>query len=135
VAAAVDAGGVDGAGAGVGLLHATIVRLATIVTRGRTLSRSPHEVYHPVTSLGTGLPPAGLPAGLVPDPRGRGRRGCRAGSAHGDHRQRWMVIAENGASPGPVRTALLEKFLSTEEKRQRRLVHIPMGRFGEAREM
>ena len=27
------------------------------------------------------------------------------------------------------------KFLDTEEKRQRRLVHIPMGRFGEAREM
>ena len=41
----------------------------------------------------------------------------------------------NALSPGPVRTALLEKFLSTEEKRQRRLVHIPMGRFGEAREI
>ena len=27
------------------------------------------------------------------------------------------------------------KFLNTEEKKQRRLVHIPMGRFGEAREM
>jgi NAD(P)-dependent dehydrogenase (short-subunit alcohol dehydrogenase family) len=27
------------------------------------------------------------------------------------------------------------KFLDTEEKKQRRLVHIPMGRFGEAREM
>jgi NAD(P)-dependent dehydrogenase (short-subunit alcohol dehydrogenase family) len=27
------------------------------------------------------------------------------------------------------------KFLDTEEKRQRRLVHIPMGRFGEAAEM
>jgi NAD(P)-dependent dehydrogenase (short-subunit alcohol dehydrogenase family) len=26
-------------------------------------------------------------------------------------------------------------FLNTEEKRQRRLVHIPMGRFGEAQEM
>jgi NAD(P)-dependent dehydrogenase (short-subunit alcohol dehydrogenase family) len=26
-------------------------------------------------------------------------------------------------------------YLNTEEKRQRRLVHIPMGRFGEAREM
>jgi NAD(P)-dependent dehydrogenase (short-subunit alcohol dehydrogenase family) len=34
-----------------------------------------------------------------------------------------------------VRTALLEKFLNTEEKRQRRLVHIPLGRFGEAREI
>jgi NAD(P)-dependent dehydrogenase (short-subunit alcohol dehydrogenase family) len=27
------------------------------------------------------------------------------------------------------------KFLNTEEKRQRRLVHVPMGRFGEAEEM
>ena len=27
------------------------------------------------------------------------------------------------------------KYLDTEEKRQRRLVHIPMGRFGEASEM
>ena len=26
-------------------------------------------------------------------------------------------------------------FLDSEEKRQRRLVHIPMGRFGEAKEM
>src|SRR5882724_4570531 len=39
------------------------------------------------------------------------------------------------ASKGAVRTPLLEKFLSTEEKRQRRLVHVPMGRFGEAREI
>jgi NAD(P)-dependent dehydrogenase (short-subunit alcohol dehydrogenase family) len=44
-------------------------------------------------------------------------------------------IRANALSPGPVRTALLEKFLSSEEKRQRRLVHIPMGRFGEAREI
>jgi NAD(P)-dependent dehydrogenase (short-subunit alcohol dehydrogenase family) len=44
-------------------------------------------------------------------------------------------IRANALSPGPVRTALLEKFLSTEEKRQRRLVHIPIGRFGEAREI
>jgi NAD(P)-dependent dehydrogenase (short-subunit alcohol dehydrogenase family) len=27
------------------------------------------------------------------------------------------------------------KFLDTDEKRQRRLVHIPMGRFGEASEI
>lgn len=44
-------------------------------------------------------------------------------------------IRANALSPGPVRTALLEKFLDTEERRQRRLVHIPMGRFGEAREI
>jgi NAD(P)-dependent dehydrogenase (short-subunit alcohol dehydrogenase family) len=44
-------------------------------------------------------------------------------------------IRANALSPGPVRTALLEKFLSSDAKRQRRLVHIPMGRFGEAREI
>lgn len=31
--------------------------------------------------------------------------------------------------------ALLMDFLNTEEKRQRRLVHLPMGRFGEAIEV
>jgi NAD(P)-dependent dehydrogenase (short-subunit alcohol dehydrogenase family) len=30
---------------------------------------------------------------------------------------------------------MLMKFLDTEEKRQRRLVHIPVGRFGEAAEI
>jgi NAD(P)-dependent dehydrogenase (short-subunit alcohol dehydrogenase family) len=37
--------------------------------------------------------------------------------------------------PGPLRTDLLMRVLDTEEKRRRRLVHIPMGRFGEAKEM
>ncbi len=44
-------------------------------------------------------------------------------------------IRVNALCPGPLRTELLMKFLSTEEKKQRRLVHIPMGRFGEAKEM
>ena len=44
-------------------------------------------------------------------------------------------IRVNALCPGPLRTELLMKFLDTEEKQQRRLVHIPMGRFGEAREM
>lgn len=44
-------------------------------------------------------------------------------------------IRANALCPGPVLTPLLAKFLSDEEKRQRRLVHIPMGRFGEASEM
>ena len=44
-------------------------------------------------------------------------------------------IRVNALSPGPLRTELLMKFLNTEEKKQRRLVHIPMGRFGEAEEM
>lgn len=44
-------------------------------------------------------------------------------------------IRVNALCPGPLRTDLLMKFLDTEEKRGRRLVHIPMGRFGEAAEM
>jgi len=37
--------------------------------------------------------------------------------------------------PGPIMTPMLAKFLSDDEKRQRRLVHIPMGRFGDASEI
>src|SRR6266571_1122795 len=44
-------------------------------------------------------------------------------------------IRVNALCPGPLRTELLMKYLDTEEKRQRRLVHIPMGRFGEAKEI
>lgn len=44
-------------------------------------------------------------------------------------------IRVNALSPGPLRTELLMKFLNTEAKKQRRLVHIPMGRFGETKEM
>lgn len=44
-------------------------------------------------------------------------------------------IRVNALCPGPLKTELLMKFLDTEEKKQRRLVHIPMGRFGEANEM
>jgi NAD(P)-dependent dehydrogenase (short-subunit alcohol dehydrogenase family) len=44
-------------------------------------------------------------------------------------------IRVNALCPGPLKTQMLMNFLDTEQKRQRRLVHIPMGRFGEAREM
>ena len=44
-------------------------------------------------------------------------------------------IRVNALSPGPLRTEMLMSYLDTEEKRQRRLVHVPMGRFGEADEM
>lgn len=44
-------------------------------------------------------------------------------------------VRVNALCPGPLRTELLMKFLDTEEKKQRRLVHIPMGRFGLAEEM
>lgn len=44
-------------------------------------------------------------------------------------------IRVNALCPGPLRTEMLMSFLNTEAKKQRRLVHIPMGRFGEAKEM
>jgi len=44
-------------------------------------------------------------------------------------------IRVNALCPGPLRTELLMNFLNTPEKKQRRLVHIPIGRFGEAAEM
>ncbi|MGH8959344.1 MAG: glucose 1-dehydrogenase [Acidimicrobiia bacterium] len=44
-------------------------------------------------------------------------------------------IRVNALCPGPLHTELLMKFLDTDEKKERRLVHIPMGRFGEAKEM
>ena len=44
-------------------------------------------------------------------------------------------IRVNALCPGPLRTELLMNFLDTEAKKQRRLVHVPMGRFGEAREI
>ncbi|RIA90800.1 hypothetical protein C1645_768916 [Glomus cerebriforme] len=40
-------------------------------------------------------------------------------------------IRVNALCPGPLRTPLLMNYLNTEEKRSRRLVHIPIGRFGE----
>ncbi|KYQ89509.1 short-chain dehydrogenase/reductase (SDR) family protein [Tieghemostelium lacteum] len=44
-------------------------------------------------------------------------------------------IRVNALCPGPLRTELLDKFLDTTEKRNRRLVHLPMGRFGQAEEI
>ncbi|KAJ3111185.1 hypothetical protein HDU96_005908, partial [Phlyctochytrium bullatum] len=41
-------------------------------------------------------------------------------------------IRVNALCPGPIRTPLLMDFLNTDEKKERRLVHNPMGRFGEA---
>ncbi len=40
-------------------------------------------------------------------------------------------IRANALCPGPIMTPMLAKFLSDDEKRNRRLIHIPMGRFGE----
>jgi NAD(P)-dependent dehydrogenase (short-subunit alcohol dehydrogenase family) len=44
-------------------------------------------------------------------------------------------IRVNTVSPGPLKTPLLMDFLNTAEKRDRRMVHLPMGRFGEAVEI
>jgi NAD(P)-dependent dehydrogenase (short-subunit alcohol dehydrogenase family) len=44
-------------------------------------------------------------------------------------------IRVNALCPGPLQTKLLMDFLDTEEKKNRRLVHVPMGRFGQAKEM
>lgn len=44
-------------------------------------------------------------------------------------------LRANALCPGPVLTPLLAKFMEDEAARQRRLIHIPMGRFGEAEEM
>lgn len=44
-------------------------------------------------------------------------------------------IRVNALCPGPLRTELLMKYLDTPEKKNRRLVHVPMGRFGEAEEI
>jgi len=44
-------------------------------------------------------------------------------------------IRVNSLCPGPLKTPLLMDFLNTPEKRHRRLIHLPMGRFGEAVEL
>jgi len=41
----------------------------------------------------------------------------------------------NALCPGPIDTPLLAELLSDDEKRQRRFVHIPMGRLGQAEEL
>ena len=41
----------------------------------------------------------------------------------------------NALCPGPIETPLLLQLLSDEEKKQRRFVHIPMGRLGHAEEL
>jgi len=44
-------------------------------------------------------------------------------------------VRANALCPGPIMTPLLAKFLSDDAKRNRRLTHIPMGRFGEPTEI
>ena len=44
-------------------------------------------------------------------------------------------IRVNALCPGPLNTELLQKYLCTPELKNRRLVHVPMGRFGEAEEI
>jgi len=44
-------------------------------------------------------------------------------------------IRANAICPGPIETPLLAELLADPERRQRRLVHIPIGRFGQADEI
>ncbi len=44
-------------------------------------------------------------------------------------------IRANALCPGPVQTELLAELLARPEAREHRLVHVPMGRFGEAEEI
>ncbi len=44
-------------------------------------------------------------------------------------------IRANSICPGPIETPLLAELLSDPERRQRRLVHIPIGRFGQPEEI
>ena len=44
-------------------------------------------------------------------------------------------IRANSICPGPIETPLLAELLADPERRERRLVHIPMGRFGQPEEI
>ncbi|HEY6679346.1 MAG TPA: glucose 1-dehydrogenase [Actinomycetota bacterium] len=44
-------------------------------------------------------------------------------------------VRANALCPGPIETPLLQELLADPARRQRRLVHIPMGRFGQAEEI
>jgi NAD(P)-dependent dehydrogenase (short-subunit alcohol dehydrogenase family) len=44
-------------------------------------------------------------------------------------------IRANALCPGPIETPLLQELLSDPDRRQRRLVHIPVGRLGQAEEI
>jgi NAD(P)-dependent dehydrogenase (short-subunit alcohol dehydrogenase family) len=44
-------------------------------------------------------------------------------------------VRANALCPGPIETPLLQELLADPARRQRRLVHIPLGRFGQAEEI
>src|SRR5207248_6207398 len=44
-------------------------------------------------------------------------------------------IRANALCPGPIETPLLAELLADPARRERRLVHIPVGRFGQAEEI
>ncbi len=44
-------------------------------------------------------------------------------------------IRANALCPGPIETPLLQELLADPARRERRLVHIPLGRFGQAEEI
>ena len=44
-------------------------------------------------------------------------------------------VRVNALCPGPIQTPLMAELLSDDAKRERRLVHVPIGRFGQAEEV
>ena len=44
-------------------------------------------------------------------------------------------VRANSLCPGPIATPMLEELMSDPARKQRRLVHIPMGRLGQAKEL
>ena len=65
--------------------------------------------------------------------QGRGARRCPASSACSSPAR---ASGSTPCAPGPVNTPLLQElFAKDEERAARRLVHVPMGRFGEPEEM
>ena len=44
-------------------------------------------------------------------------------------------VRANALCPGPIETPLLQELLADPARRERRLVHIPLGRFGQAQEI
>ena len=61
--------------------------------------------------------------------------GCSPSPASSPSSTRRQGIRVNALCPGPIETPLLQELLSDPEWARRRLVHIPMGRPGQATEV
>ena len=100
-----------------------------VVVHAPSLTRTPRHCRH---RLKGALKPVRNASQSLAD-----RRSVTQGGVLAMTRELAMVHAREGIRinslcPGPLKTELLMKFLDTPEKKERRMVHIPMGRFGEA---